>query len=718
MRPRERLTFSWLLLSFVLLTSLAGIEFYVFVQLSAAQKGQLLELLFPYRYFILVPILILLGLIIFGAKWVLENLWLPLAQLTDEVELLFSSRTSSSLTSRVPLHFQRISCLLNEQSKRIEKLQKGIESKISQAKKELEQEKNVFAALIEELSEGVIVCNSSAYILLYNKSAQELFVDQENGNTAENTNKSQLGLGRSFNTILPTPRLKYTLNELQERHRLGSSHLVQHFSTWFGSKLLRVQTIGILDPENKLSGFVFICEDLAPHSSDYHPHEVLELLHDEQRRASIANIRSSIETLQDYPEMPTEKYRLLMKTIQEHSVKLSEQLTHNPMHNKAELRVLCPLELTPIQEWLQSLNINPERPLKLTCIMADSSQTWYVQLNRYFFSQVLEFLFQQLHQLLHLTQLEIRLDRKDQFIMLDICWQGKELAPVELRNWLNHPLKSISEDQTVYISEILRQHDAEIWFEGLPDSLEHGLRLFVPCLDEMDPKFELKSHINLGSRPVFYDFDLFHKTSLSKKWNEVLLTEATYTVFDTETTGLNPAGGDEIISIGAIRIVNGQILRNETFSQLVNPQREISPQSFQIHGISVEELQDKPLISQVLPLFHSFVQDSILVAHNAAFDLRFLQMKEDSSGLIFDNPVLDTLLLSAVIHPNLDKHDLDTLAQRFGLDFKQRHSAMGDAEVTAQILLELFPMLNSKRINTIQDAQSAAKKSYYARLKY
>ena len=120
----------------------------------------------------------------------------------------------------------------------------------------------------------------------------------------------------------------------------------------------------------------------------------------------------------------------------------------------------------------------------------------------------------------------------------------------------------------------------------------------------------------------------------------------------------------------------------------------------------------------MLPAFHAFAQDTVLIAHNAAFDMRFLQLKENLTGLRFDQPVLDTLLLSAVVHPNQESHRLEAIAERLNLTIIGRHTALGDAIVTAEVLLKLIPLLAEKGIRTLGEARQAAEKSYYARVKY
>jgi DNA polymerase-3 subunit epsilon len=196
------------------------------------------------------------------------------------------------------------------------------------------------------------------------------------------------------------------------------------------------------------------------------------------------------------------------------------------------------------------------------------------------------------------------------------------------------------------------------------------------------------------------------------------LKSLSFTVFDTETTGLNPSQGDEIIQIGATRIVNGRLLRQDAFEQLIDPGRSIPAASIPIHGISPAMVQGQPRIGQVLPTFHAYAHDTVLVAHNAAFDMKFLQLKEASTGLRFDQPVLDTLLLSAVIHPNQASHRLEAIAERMNITVLGRHTALGDAMVTAEVFLRMVPLLAEMGIHTLGQAREAAQKTYYARLKY
>ena len=241
---------------------------------------------------------------------------------------------------------------------------------------------------------------------------------------------------------------------------------------------------------------------------------------------------------------------------------------------------------------------------------------------------------------------------------------------------------------------------------------------FVLTLEDVTPPtVQAEFATPTGPRPVYYEFDLFNQRGLPELSTQQL-GKLTFVVFDTETTGLNPTQGDEIIQIGAVRIINGRILRDELIDQLIDPNRSLPEASVAIHGITSDMLVGRPTIGQVLPHFHRFAEGAVLVAHNAAFDMRCLQVKEGQTGVRFDNPVLDTLLLSSVIHPHQECHSLEGIARRLNLTITGRHTALGDALVTAEVMLKLIPLLEARGILTLEDALHASKNSRYAKLKY
>ena len=269
------------------------------------------------------------------------------------------------------------------------------------------------------------------------------------------------------------------------------------------------------------------------------------------------------------------------------------------------------------------------------------------------------------------------------------------------------------------VRDVVERHSGEMWFER--ECVRHqALFRFMLPLSSVQTQDAASAAVLPASegRPEFYDFDLFQHLDDGSELLDRPLAELTYTVFDTETTGLNPSGGDAILQLGAARIVNGKLLRQEVFEQLVDPGRDIPAETIPIHGIHPHMVAGQPRIGAVLPAFYAFAQDTVLVAHNAAFDMRFLQLQEEATGIVFRQPVLDTLLLSAVVHPHQDSHRLEAIAERFHVAVHGRHTALGDALVTAEIWLRLMPLLAQQGVHTLRQAREAAQKTYYARLQY
>ena len=179
------------------------------------------------------------------------------------------------------------------------------------------------------------------------------------------------------------------------------------------------------------------------------------------------------------------------------------------------------------------------------------------------------------------------------------------------------------------------------------------------------------------------------------------------TVFDLETTGLDPNKGHRIIEIAGVRVENGTILEEAGFAMFVNPNRDIPAEARQINKISDEDVRDAPTIEAVLPQFLAFTQGTILLAHNAAFDLGFLETEKEYCWGYLDLPeVLCTMRLSQNLYPREFRHNLDVLSRRFSLTMpKLRHRALADAVLAAQALQK---MLQEGNIDSLEKLRKLA----------
>ena len=162
-------------------------------------------------------------------------------------------------------------------------------------------------------------------------------------------------------------------------------------------------------------------------------------------------------------------------------------------------------------------------------------------------------------------------------------------------------------------------------------------------------------------------------------------------VFDTETTGLNPAGGDRMVEIGCIEIIN-RVETGRTYHAYFNPERDMPFEAQEVHGLSNLFLSDKPRFAEKAGELLDFIEDSPLVAHNASFDFGFLNHELDRCGRpsVSMHRMVDTLQLARSKHPGA-KHSLDALCMRFGIDRSHRvkHGALLDAQLLAQVYVEL-----------------------------
>ena len=160
--------------------------------------------------------------------------------------------------------------------------------------------------------------------------------------------------------------------------------------------------------------------------------------------------------------------------------------------------------------------------------------------------------------------------------------------------------------------------------------------------------------------------------------------------FDTETTGLDPRAGHRLVEIGCVELIHG-MPSGKSWHSYLNPERDMPEEAFNVHGLSVDFLQDKPLFADIAEGFLAFVGDATLVIHNAAFDLGFINAELDKVGRpALTNPFIDTVSVARRKFPG-QRNSLDALCERLGINnaHRTKHGALLDAELLAEVYIEL-----------------------------
>ena len=640
-----------------------------------------------------------------------------LMRMSETLRLMLGANRDFRVTPEGPPEVQQLARAANDLAQQRDAMMEDVEAQIAAAKASVEEEKNRLAALMSELAQAVVVCNLDGRILLYNNRARLQFKALAQGPTSV-SGGALIGLGRSIFSILEQSQVLHAQEVIRQRLVAGKTALANFITTLRGGQLLRVQMVPVLaagEGGDGMSGYVLTVENITRSiEQEARRDQVLHSL-TEGSRAALGNIRAAVTNLIDYPDMEGELRERFLKIVGDEVSGMSQRLDQTMADFSDSIKTRWPLEDILGIDVIAAAQRRIEDKLKLPIKTEELDDALWVKADSFSLVFALVFLASKLQDHYEPRELRFRLSSEGRLAYLDLIWAGPAMSSETFYTWEMESMQAAGETTPLSLREVIDRHGGEIWYQREKAAHRAFFRFVLPVAS---PEVVVEEEAARASgRPEYYDFDLFNFADKSIDLDRKL-SELTYTVFDTETTGLEPSKGDEIIQIGAARIVNNRLLRQEIFDQLVDPECPLKPESIPIHGISEDMVRGQPNIDLVLPAFHEFCEDTVLIAHNAAFDMRFLQLKEERTGIRFTQPVLDTLLLSAVIHPNQESHKLDVILERLGIHIESRHNALGDALATGEVFLKMVPLLEEMGIVTVRQALEAAEKTYFARVKY
>ncbi|NNF98429.1 MAG: PAS domain-containing protein [Desulfobacteraceae bacterium] len=700
---------------------------YLLLRQQLTPEDQLIvaQLIKNHAVYIVIALTALLAVFGFYVEWVYRNYISPVTKIVEQIEIINSVNPSLRVQIQGSEDVKRLLHLINRIADRYESDHIRVDERVTAAKTRYETERNILATVMSELPEGVLICNAEGQILFYNRQAKKLLgkVKRQDGKIEPTKHHRRLiGIGRSVFRLIDKDVIVLAVEEIMAKLQKQISNPISHFAVAGNNgTLLEAEVFPLLSPQDQLSGIIFILQDISRKiSADNAELSLLQTL-SRNFRSSLASITSAIELISDYPELTIDHQEQLKQIIREESAKLGK-IVDNELHDHTtRIQFRWPLMPMLIENVLDSLTHRLKRELDIDCdIIMQEATSHFIRVDSYSLGLAISFLFKKIFTATRVKTFSGSVESEKEYLKLYLSWKGPGIRIDTLREWEQLKIIVNNEEYPFSLGEIIGHHHIELLAITTHNTANPShIVIYIPKMAPVGANRNFrKITITLGSRPEFYDFDLFKQAGQTPEVENRLLTDLSYTIFDTETTGLDPMGGDEIVAVGAVRIVNSRLLRAETFEQLVDPGRDIPRESIKIHGILPDMVQGQPTIEQVLPAFHQYAENTVLVGHNVAFDMRMLQVKEEKTGITMINPVLDTLHLSAVVHPSHDTHTLTKVARRLGVSVIGRHTALGDALTTAEIFLKLIPLLAEKHIFTLKEAMIASRKTYYSRLRY
>jgi DNA polymerase-3 subunit epsilon len=706
MASRARFALVWLCAGALLLGALAAASALLWADLDAAERAALAALLAPRAPLLALLAVVLLGLLGALLHWAWRAYPRSAHKLAERVRLTRTVHPGHRLPEAGAPELRALAREVNALAAAHEQAQQAVQARVDATGARLAQESARLAALMAELAQAVLVCNREGRVLLYNAQAARLFGAAAAGEQPPH-DAPPLGLGRSVYGLIDRALIEHALQRVaSSRGDTGAAHFV----ALRGARWLRVRLAPVRDAQGASDGYVLVVDDVTRSvEADSRRDELLRRL-TEGSRAALGVIRAAADALDRHADIDSDRRARFTRVIADEAARLTQVIDaaqadtpHTPP---------APLEDMHAADFVLALQRALAGDARLPTQADEIDDALWLSVDCYPLTQVLVQLMRCIADGRPLDGLALSITpAAPRHALLVLRWQGAPPDSLRLRGCAEAPCRI--QQQLLTLPQVLARHAGEWWLRSSDGAC--SLCLQLPALAA-----PAQVQVARGQRPVYYDFDLFHQPGQTPELDERALSELDYTVFDTETTGLAPADGDEIIAIGAVRIVAGKMLEQEVFDHLIDPRRAVSKASQQVHGITPEMLAGQPIIEQVLPAFHRYAEGTVLVAHNAAFDMRFLQLKEAATGVRFEQPVLDTLLLSALVHPGHRdaEHRLEAIAERLGVAVVARHSALGDARVTAQVFLKLIPLLAERGIRTLGQAREAARKTVYAKLDY
>jgi DNA polymerase-3 subunit epsilon len=511
----------------------------------------------------------------------------------------------------------------------------------------------------------------------------------------------EFGVGAPLNRILPKGRVDYYMRNLRAAWEEGRDIVEQVIFPLPGGKLLKGVMAAMPGPGGERAGFLLAFRDVTEEAEREKQVETALRTLPQRLKSPLTSVQSIAQIIETHKNLSEEKQKAFVSALRSEVENCLVQLQEGEraeasmpsshwQGQPADARALVEEALASIPGVYAQFHppegaLPPVAVEPYGCILVMSSVLKWLAGNSSGW-----------------TPVEASLEAGEDMVVATFRLAGSQGPSPE---GLETIVIEQQGEEPITVAEAVRRNRGEIWTRVSEGSFE--VRLGMVRASRI-PQAGGGVRI-FDDQPDFYDFDLFIPRS-GAEVREILdreLKDLELVVFDTETTGLRPLKGDRVVSLSAVRIRKGKIVQAGDFHTLVNPRIPIPKESTIFHGLTDESVKDAPDIAEAYRSFCQYVGGAVLVAHNAAFDMKFLEIAARENELPqIDNPVLDTLFLSYGVHGDLQGHNLDSIAGRLGVTIEGRHTSDGDARATAEIFVRLLPLLEARGVRTLGQAKS------------
>ncbi|MEE8534947.1 MAG: exonuclease domain-containing protein, partial [Kiloniellales bacterium] len=505
-------------------------------------------------FFAALGLLLLAGLS--AALWARLHLRLarPIAALTSEIRTLLHSRPERPLSPPARHDLGELPAAVGQLADALAAGRRDMVKAMATAAEDAEAQKSRLEAILLDLSEGVVVCNMSHQVLLYNQAAARILGAP-----------GALGLGRPLFGVLTREPVLHSLERITDRsggHKDGPApDGTAEFvcATVDSEQLLQARMTLVPDAEGGSGGYVLTFSDLGKQIGDLALRDALLRAVTGEWRGPVANLRAAAETLLSNPGMKSAERQAFEQVIGKESQALSDRLEELAGKYRGLSIARWPLSDLYSVDLVNcvSRHLRQHDGIEVTAI---GIPLW-LRGDSHSLMLALEHLIRRIAGHTGVRSFDAEALLGDRHVYIEIAWKGRPVPTSIVESWLDTTLEGTIGGLT--LRQIIEHHGSDLWSrERRPGEA----CLHMPLAEPLHRQFR-EPREKLPARPEFYDFELFETAGAGTDLAARPLRGLDFVVFDTETTGLRPSGGDETISIAGVRVVNGRILTGETFDR-------------------------------------------------------------------------------------------------------------------------------------------------------